>query len=297
MELIVTARVYLRALHLIPPIPARDNENAVIVSLKLSEGFGTDVERAGVLKLEDVLRAAVESRKVGDFDGDEFGHGTATLYFYGADADLLLSVIEPVLTEAKLLAGAKVVKRYGEPGEREVRISWDRAGRRHERVVAAKRGRRFPPPKIGDVVEIATPSGFGYVQYTHFDPTYLDLVRVLEGTFGVRPDADILAKLTAGPTAFHAFVILDHAVKLGEATVVGSYPIPSHARKFPVFRDGLPNPRTRKVDDWVLLDGKRRWPVGAITDEQRKLPLLHVLPVSTLGLHIAEGWRPETSRE
>jgi len=273
------------------------NVNAVIVSLKLSEGFGTDVERAGVLELEDVLRAAVESRNVGDLDGDEFGHGSVTLYFYGADADSLFSAIEPVLTAGQLLAGAKVVKRYGEPGEREVRISWDRTGRRRERAVAAKRGRRFPPPKIGDVVEIATPNGFGYVQYTHFDPGYLDLVRVLDGTFGERPSADVLAKLTAGPTAFHAFVILQDAVKHGEATVVGSYPIPSHARKFPVFRDGLPNPRTRKVDDWVLWDGKRRWHVGAISDEQRKLPLLVVVPVSTLGPQIAEGWRPEKSTE
>lgn len=273
------------------------NENAVTVSLKLSEGFGTDVERAGVLKLEDILRDAVESQDLGEFDGDEFGHGRVTLYFYGADADSLLSVIEPILKEAQLLPGAKVVKRYGEPGEREVRISWDRTGQRRERAVAAGRRRRMPPPKIGDVVEIATPNGFGYVQYTHFDPAYLDLVRVLDGTFGERPDADVLAKLTAGPTAFHAFVLLQHAVKHGEATVVGSYPIPSHARKLPVFRDGLPNPRTRKVEDWVLWDGQRRWPVGAISDEQRKLPLLVVLPVSTLGPQIAEGWRPEKSTE
>ena len=75
VELIVTAREYLRALHLLPPIPARDNENAVIVSLKLSEGFGTDVERAGVLKLEETLRMAVESQRLGELDGDEFGHG------------------------------------------------------------------------------------------------------------------------------------------------------------------------------------------------------------------------------
>ena len=170
-------------------------------------------------------------------------------------------------------------------------------GQRRERAVPAKRGRRFPPPKIGDVVEIATPNGFGYVQFTHFDPVHLDLVRVLDGTLMERPDADALAKLTAGPTAFHAFVILQDAVKHGEATVVGSYPIPSHARKFPVFRDGLPNPSTRKVDDWVLWDGKRRRPVGPITDEQRKLPLLRVLPVSTLGARIAKGWRPETSTE
>lgn len=273
------------------------NENAVIVSLKLSEGFGTDVERAGVLKLEDILRDAVESRELGKFDGDEFGHGTATLYFYGANADLLLSVIEPVLREAKLLAGAKVVKRYGGPGEREVRISWDRKGLSRERAVSARRRRSIPPAEIGDVVEITTPNGFGYVQYTHFDDSYGEVVRVLDGTFGERPDADILAKLAAGPTAFHAFVILQQAVKHAEATVVGSYPIPPHARKLPVFRTGLPNPRTRKVDDWVLYDGERQWPVGAITDEERKLPLRRILPVGTLGARIASGWRPETSPE
>ena len=96
VDLMVSARVILRRWHLLSEIPARNNENAVIVSLKLSEGFGTDVERVRVLKLEDVLRAAVESQGLGELDGDEFGHGTATLHFYGADADLLLSVIEPV---------------------------------------------------------------------------------------------------------------------------------------------------------------------------------------------------------
>jgi hypothetical protein len=277
--------------------PRVKDQNAVIVSLKLSEGFGTDVERDGVLKLGDTLRDAVESQDLGEFDGDEFGHGTATLYFYGPDADLLLSVIEPVLKGAQLLHATKVVKRYGEPGDREVRISWDRTGRRRERAVPPRRDRPMPPAEIGDAIEIATPNGFGYVQYTHFDEIYGELVRVLDGAFGERPAEDVIARLTAGPTVFHAFVFLQDAVKHGEATVVGNHPIPSHAQKFPVFRDGLPNPRTRKVDDWVLWDGKRQWPVGAISDEQRKIPLRRILPVNTLGDRIAKGWRPENSAE
>ena len=45
-------------------------------------------------------------------------------------------------------------------------------------------------PKLGDVIEIATPQGFAYAQYTHrYDkpPRWVSLLRILPGLFESRP--------------------------------------------------------------------------------------------------------------
>jgi hypothetical protein len=52
--------------------------------------------------------------------------------------------------------------------------------------VATKRKR----PQIGDVIEIETPAGLGYAQYTHEHrepPRFGSLLRVLPGIFAERP--------------------------------------------------------------------------------------------------------------
>lgn len=267
-------------------------DHAVIVSFGVAGTFGTVAERAAVLELGERLGKAVVVHGVGVLDGDGFGRGQAGLYFYGPDAQRLSAVIERAIAEAGL-APALIVRRFGDVGAREVRVSWDKDGQRHEEEVRPRRARRVPPARIGDVVELVTPVGLAYAQYTHDDETYGELVRAIGRAFQTRPAPDSLTALVAGPTAFHAFVFLQDAVKRGHVAVLGSYRVPDHARPFPVFRDGLPNPRTRKVDDWVLWDGKRQWSVAALTDDQRKLPLRRILSIETLGSRIAKGWRPE----
>lgn len=42
-------------------------------------------------------------------------------------------------------------------------------------------------PKIGDVIEIPTPRGLAYAQYTHKHPMYGALLRVLRGIYTKRP--------------------------------------------------------------------------------------------------------------
>ena len=58
-------------------------EHAVIVRLVLSDGLGSEAERARVHELEDRLARAIHAAQVGELDGIEFGQGAAVLYMYG----------------------------------------------------------------------------------------------------------------------------------------------------------------------------------------------------------------------
>jgi hypothetical protein len=45
------------------------------------------------------------------------GDGQCTLFMYGANADALFAAVEHVLTQSSICADARVVKRYGRPGD------------------------------------------------------------------------------------------------------------------------------------------------------------------------------------
>jgi hypothetical protein len=88
-------------------------EHAVIAKYRLTGGgFGSDSERAAVYEAQQKLREAIERAGVGEFDGNEFGGGTVTLYAYGPDADELFSVMSDGLRQLPFRP-AHVVLRYG----------------------------------------------------------------------------------------------------------------------------------------------------------------------------------------
>jgi hypothetical protein len=90
--------------------PARES---FTVFIKLSDAeFGGASERDDVCKLEDALIEAIEENSAGEFDGNEFGGGFATLYMYGPSATKLEKAIMPVLTAFHLPAGSYAVKCY-----------------------------------------------------------------------------------------------------------------------------------------------------------------------------------------
>lgn len=107
-------------------------EHAVLVRLKLSNAeFGGADERQATHALSDRLESAIRRANAGEFDGDEFGDGTCTLYMYGPDADKLFAAVEPELRGTRLTRGGHVIKRYGaaaNPSAREARIDFDEAG-------------------------------------------------------------------------------------------------------------------------------------------------------------------------
>lgn len=107
-----------------PRTDGTDAEHAVLVYLKLSnDEFGEFEERESVFRLEDEIEPRFQSGAVGEYDGHEFGQGFATLYMYGPDADALFEVIAEILKRHDSRPGSYAIKRYGDVGAREERIT------------------------------------------------------------------------------------------------------------------------------------------------------------------------------
>lgn len=147
-------------------------------------------------------------------------------------------------------------------------------------------------PKIGDVVEIATKSGFAYAQYTQKHKLYGALLRVFPGLYEFRPE--YLSEITNLEPAFQCFFPLSAAVKGHIVSIVDNVPLPSGAKNFPIFRAGVVDSATGKVQTWWLWDGEKEWRVGHLSPEQRKLPIRGVWNDTLLIERIEEGWTPES---
>ncbi|WP_037678411.1 hypothetical protein [Streptomyces griseus] len=88
-------------------------EEAVIAHYRLSgDEYGSHAEREAIFDAERAMAAAVEDARVGEVDGNELGGGEAVLYAYGADAEALFKVMEPMLRGLPLRP-AHVVLRQG----------------------------------------------------------------------------------------------------------------------------------------------------------------------------------------
>ncbi len=74
---------------------------------------------------------------------------------------------------------------------------------------------------------------------------------------------------------------------------VDTYEVPEHSRKFPLFRVGVIHPETGKVETWWLWDGEKEWPIGSITEDERKLPIRASWNDTMLVQRIEEGWLPK----
>lgn len=136
---------------------------------------------------------------------------------------------------------------------------------------------------IGDVIEVATPCGYAYLQYTHEHPVHLSLVRVLPGLFPRRPDD--LAPLVSGPERFAMLHLVKVGARQGLYQVVGRYEIPEDARAFPLMRSNL-------FPGWsIVADGEREVArVKELDDDQKQLPELAIWPFPDLVRAIASEW-------
>jgi hypothetical protein len=93
---------------------ATAEENAVIVYLRLTGGdFGSDAERQKVFELERALAAAINAAGVGEYDGNKFGEGGATLRAYGPNADALFGAMKTSLRAFVPDQGSSVTLRHG----------------------------------------------------------------------------------------------------------------------------------------------------------------------------------------
>lgn len=145
--------------------------------------------------------------------------------------------------------------------------------------------------KIGDVVEIVTQRGFAYAHYSHKHPRFGALLRVFRGIHSVRPTN--LAAIILEEPQFLVFFPLGAAVNRQIVFVVGNLPLPQHAQLFPMFRSGIADPVTKKVNVWWLWDGKKEWRVGTLTAAQQKLSMRHIVNDTELIDRIVRGYNPE----
>ena len=90
-----------------------NGEHAVIIEgdFESGEEYGLPEERKNLQKLEDDLAKKLGVAG-GEYDGDDIGEGTFTIYCYGENADELFEVIEPILRESEFNY-LQITKRYG----------------------------------------------------------------------------------------------------------------------------------------------------------------------------------------
>jgi hypothetical protein len=142
--------------------------------------------------------------------------------------------------------------------------------------------------KIGDIVEFQTPVGKVFALYTHKHAKYGSLLRVFEHINKSHPMeiSDVIGK----SVQFSCFFPLNSAVARGIVSVVGNIPVPSNLSAFPIFRDGIADPRTGKVAVWWLWDGEKEWRVERLTPEQRKMPIRGIWNDTLLVDRAMSGW-------
>ncbi|MFK3799582.1 MULTISPECIES: hypothetical protein [unclassified Pseudomonas] len=144
--------------------------------------------------------------------------------------------------------------------------------------------------KRGDVFSIEVKAGKAYFQYVEKLPSFGPLIRVLPGVFSASPDFDVLVP---SPSNFWVFFPISAALKNRVIDKIGNYPLPDHSKTKPVFRTGMVDPRTGRVEKWWFWDGEKSWEVGQISDDERKLPIRGVWNDTLLIQRINEGWLPE----
>ena len=89
------------------------DDECLMLHLKLSDrDFGTREEQASIRAFLGQLEECVTAKNVGELDGDEFGGGECTLYFYGPDADRLFETVLGLLNTSPLSQGGYAIRQY-----------------------------------------------------------------------------------------------------------------------------------------------------------------------------------------
>jgi len=157
---------------------------------------------------------------------------------------------------------------------------------------------------IGDVIEIKTPVGLAYLQYTHEGGTNGELVRVLPGLFSNRPSD--LAQLARQKELYFVFYLMDYAPRTGQAEIVSNQPVPPWAKAYPVMRHAAAFDDFGRTIRWriisaasrLTLDELQRTPLlEHLTAEQEKLSVFEIWPHPAMVKELARGWTPERATE
>src|SRR5205085_10467885 len=105
-------------------------------------------------------------------------------------------------------------------------------------LLAVKQASERVRPRLGDVIEIETPKGLAYAQYTHEHrdpPRYGSLLRILPGIYSQRPSD--FAALVAEEERFSVFFPLGAALRRRIVfRIVADEAIPAGKSGFSTFR-------------------------------------------------------------
>ncbi len=157
-----------------------------------------------------------------------------------------------------------------------------------EKTEPKRKGFRAKP---GDIIEIETPQGLAYAQFTHRHDEYGQLIGVFPGFHDQRPDD--FAEIVRGEEQFMTFVALDACIKDGLLAIAGHEEVPETKRTFPCFRSSN-DERTKEVSKhWWLWDGEQSWYVGELTEEQRHLPIKGIANPAAIVIRLMNGWKAE----
>ena len=147
-------------------------------------------------------------------------------------------------------------------------------------------------PRIGDIVEVKTPKGLAFVQYSAkhtLPPVYGDLVRVLPGLYPTRcSDFSALAQMKEN---YFVFTPISAACRRKQATIVSNEPVPPWAQGIPLMRMATWY-ENGKGRGWYLWDGSNTYPAIDPLNELTKLSIASVWGHEFLIDRLAEGWLP-----
>ena len=157
---------------------------------------------------------------------------------------------------------------------------------------------------IGDIVEISTPAGLGYVQYTRDAGTNGELVRVLPGLYANRP-LD-LATLAQQKELYFVFYFMNYALREGEAVVVSNQPVPEWAKTPPMMRHAAAFDNFGRVIRWRIVSAASRLTpqeliltplLTELTQEQKKLSIREIWPHAAMVRELSRGWTPDRAEQ
>lgn len=156
--------------------------------------------------------------------------------------------------------------------------------------------------RVGDIVEVKTPKGLAYLQYTHDRKGMGELVRILPGLFAVRP-ADF-AQLANQRDLYFVFYTLRHALKKRLVEVASHQPIPEWVRQYPLMRwparsqSGIIGWKIFSAADALTRELHQRTPViRTLSPQLEELSIHQLWPHPVMVSKLAGGWTPKRAGE
>lgn len=125
---------------------------------------------------------------------------------------------------------------------------------------------------IGVIFEIETVRGHSYGMITNIDKNYGEVVRIADEVFSEK--LSVLEEIADLPMNLIILFPVRAAAKRGMVKILGRCSVPLEKSRFPVFRSGLTNPLSKRVEIWSLYDGEKTWIVEEADEEILKLPIL-----------------------